>query len=83
MVTREFLQKEGFKQSMCSPASVEEYEKKTHNGYISVRFTSSEIATGLFAYSQSYDHKHTRKVVLNDTIVTEEDYQMALQICKL
>lgn len=83
MVTREFLKKEGFALSTCSPASVEEYEKKTRNGYISVRFTGSEIATGLFAYSQSYDHKNTRKVVLNDTTVTEEDYQMTVKICRL
>lgn len=83
MVTRDYLEREGFRLSTCSPISVKEYEKKTHNGYISVRFTDSEIATGLFAYSQSYDHKNTRKVVLNDTIVTKEDLQMALKVCRL
>ena len=87
MVTRDYLEKEGFKQSTRCPLDVVEYEKEIcYRSYISVRFypAESEQATGLYAYSQNQmGNTNTRKVVLSDTIVTEEDLQMALKICRL
>lgn len=87
MVTRDYLEREGFKQSTRCPLDVVEYEKELgYRRYISVRFypADSEHATGLYAYSQNQrDNANTRKVVLSDTIVTEEDLQMALKICGL
>lgn len=86
MVTRDYLEKEGFKQSTRCPLNVVEYEKGIgYRCYISVRFSpaENEHATGLYAYSEWPDNTNTRKVVLNDTIVTKEDLQMALKICGL
>ena len=66
---------------------VEEYEMEIgYRRYISVRFypAESEHATGLFAYSESQvDDTNTRKVVLNDTIVTKKDLELAKQLCNL
>ena len=87
MVTRDYLEKEGFKRSTRCPLDIVEYEKEIGwRQYVFVRFypAESEHATSLYAYSQSQlDNENTRKVVLSDTIVTEEDLQMALKICRL
>lgn len=87
MIDRDYLLKEGFKKSTRCPLDVEEYEREIgYRQYISVRFypAKSEHATGLFAYSESkVDKTNTRKVVLNDTIVTKKDLELAKQLCKL
>lgn len=86
MVTRDYLEKEGFTKSTRCPLTIDEYEKEIgYRRYVSVRFypVESKFATGLFAYSHSHDNTSTRKVVINDTIVTKEDLRMALEICRL
>ena len=86
MVTRDYLEKEGFKKSVRCPLTLDEYEKEIgYRRYVSVRFhpVESKFATGLFAYSQSHNNASTRKVVLDGTVVTKEDLRMALEICRL
>lgn len=81
MITKDYLLKDGFEQDMRAPSSVEDYFRKVkpQGGYISVRF-KGDNAVGLYAYSEN-NHENIRKVVLSDTIVTEEDFEMAKKIC--
>ena len=85
MITRDYLLRKGFKPNPCSPDSVRDYEMcvRPSGGYVTVRFRKdNDEPCGLYAYSESPEHANTRKVVLNDTLVTESDLQMAMDICR-
>lgn len=85
MITKDYLEKKGFKPDHTSPDSVRDYEMhiRPQGGYVSVRFRKDEeTPCGLYAYSEGHDHSNTRKVVLNDTLVTEQDLEMAMTICR-
>lgn len=82
MLTKEYLQKNGFEKDLTSPSSVEDYfRKEKEQGYISVRFKEDK-PVGLYAYSEN-QHLNIRKVVLSDTIVTEDDLESAIRMCRL
>ncbi len=82
MITKEWLQKNGFEKDNTSPSSVEDFFRKEKQvGYISVRFKEDK-AVGLYAYSEN-QHLDIRKVVLSDTTVTEDDLRDAIKICRL
>lgn len=83
MLTKEYLLERGFERDMCSPSSVEDFynKEKSKSCYISVRFKEDK-AVGLYAYAEN-EHTNIRKVVLSDTVVTIEDLQKALEICRL
>lgn len=82
MITKEWLQKNGFEKDNTSPSSVEDYfRKEKGQGYISVRFKEDK-AVGLYAYSEN-SHLNIRKVVLSDTTVTDDDLYNAIKICRL
>lgn len=82
MITKEYLLEKGFERDNTSPTSVEDFyrKEKSKGSYISVRF-KGEDAVGLYAYSEC-EHVNIRKVVLSDTIVTKEDFEMAEKICR-
>ena len=84
MITREFLLKEGFANDGSSPIGLTDFFcRSKRGGYISVRFHEGEKEPyGMYAYFQTPDHCDTRKVVLNDTIVTDEDFEMAKKLCR-
>lgn len=85
MITKEDLLKKGFEVNQASPSSVIDYAMRLRKqgGYVSVRFRKDEeTPCGLYAYSEGADHSNTRKVVLNDTQVTEQDLEMAMKICR-
>ena len=84
MVTREFLLENGFRRSSASPSSIEEYVyDESQVGYMAVRFKpGNEQADGLYAYSDK-NNTNMRKVVLTDTKVTWEDFDMARTICRI
>ncbi len=83
MITKEYLQEKGFRRDYTSPSSVEDYfrKEKTERIYIKVRF-KGDVAVGLFAYTEN-EHINIRKVVLSDTVVTEDDLENAIKICHL
>ena len=83
MITREFLQKNGFEKDNGVPSSVEDFYRRENpqGGYISIRFVG-EKATGLHAYLEN-EHVNIRKVVISDSTITMEDYENAIKICKL
>lgn len=80
MITKDYLLKNGFEKDKCSPSSVEDwFRKEKSGGYIAIRFKEDK-AVGLYAYLEG--QISTRKVVLNDTDVTEEDFEMAKKLCR-
>lgn len=84
MITREFLLKEGFADDGSSIiGQTDFFLKRKQGGYISVRFREGEKEPyGMFAYFATPDHRNIRKVVLNDTIITDEDFAMAKKLCR-
>ena len=85
MITRDYLLAKGFERDNGSPSIVEDFVKKVNpqGGYVSVRFKpDKEAAVGLYAYSET-QHVNIRKVVLSDTTVTERDFEIALELCRL
>lgn len=85
MITRDYLLAKGFERDNGSPSTVEDFVKKVNpqGGYVSVRFKPDrEAAVGLYAYSET-QHVNIRKVVLSDTTVTERDFEIALELCRL
>ena len=86
MITRDYLLGNGFERYKGAPSSVEEFvlQTKPQGGSIFVRFNHGGTEPcGLYAYSENYDHSNVRKVVINDSIVKEEDLEMAKTICRL
>ena len=74
-----------FERDNGPPSTVEDFVKKVNpqGGYVSVRFKPDrEAAVGLYAYSET-QHVNIRKVVLSDTTVTERDFEIALELCRL
>lgn len=82
MLDKEYLIKEGFVLDYTAPSSVTDYERRTAKGYVRVRF-EGETATGLYAYTEGPKNNNMRKVVLTSTIVTKEDLETAIKLCKL
>ncbi len=87
MITRDFLQKKGFKLDTTSPNHFDDYGvSENFKGYITIRFRKEEEEPcSLYAFS-GHPYKtdgSVRKVVLNDCRITDEDLEMAKQICRL
>ena len=86
MITKDDLKKNGFAIDTTSPTSVEDWfwKVRPQGGYVSVRFRKGEeTPCGLYVYTEGADHSNTRKVVLSDTQVTEQDLEMAMKICRI
>lgn len=82
MLSKEFLLKEGFKHNPRAVDTVFEFEKEINGGYISVRFDGN-TAVGLYVYTDGPKDINIRKVVLSETIVTKQDYELVKQLCRV
>lgn len=81
MLTKEFLLKEGFKHNPYGPNTLNEYEKEVDCGHIYIRFNEGR-AVGMYIYTER-PNVDIRKIVLSDTDVTKEDYELAKQLCRV